>query len=102
MRTSAALKPCSSLSIRPSSAPTTTIWPPCTATSRTRFFYTLGGSLEHYSLFGVQTSPRAGVSFYALRPRNGVFSGTRILFNFGEAVREPTLTEQIGSLYDVS
>ena len=27
---------------------------------RQRFFYTLGGSLEHYSLFGVQTSPRAG------------------------------------------
>ncbi|MGB6721213.1 MAG: TonB-dependent receptor [Terracidiphilus sp.] len=64
-----------------------------------RFFYTLGGGLEHYSLFGVQTSPRAGVSFYALRPRSGVFSGTRILFNFGEAVREPSLPQQDGSLY---
>ncbi len=64
-----------------------------------RFFYTLGGSLEHYSLFGVQTSPRAGVSYYALRPRHGIFSGTRILFNFGEAVREPALTDQFGSLY---
>jgi iron complex outermembrane receptor protein/vitamin B12 transporter len=64
-----------------------------------RLFYTLGGSLEHYSLFGVQTTPRAGVSFYALRPRSGVFSGTRILFNFGEAVREPSLPQQDGSLY---
>jgi iron complex outermembrane receptor protein/vitamin B12 transporter len=64
-----------------------------------RFFYTLGGSLEHYSLFGVQTSPRAGVSYYALRLRNGVFSGTRILFNYGDAVREPALTDQFGSLY---
>ena len=66
---------------------------------KTRFFYTLGGSLEHYSLFGVETSPRAGVSFYALKPRNGIFSGTRILFNYGDGVREPTLTDQDDSLY---
>jgi len=64
-----------------------------------RFFYTLGGSLEHYSEFGVQTSPRAGVSFYALRPRKGVFSGTRLLFNYGDGVREPTLNNEFGSLY---
>jgi vitamin B12 transporter len=64
-----------------------------------RFFYTLGGSLEHYSLFGVQTSPRAGFSLYVLRPRAGIFSGTRIQFNFGDAVREPKLTDQDSSLY---
>jgi iron complex outermembrane receptor protein/vitamin B12 transporter len=64
-----------------------------------RFFYTLGGSVERYSLFGTQFSPRAGVSFYALRPRKGIFSGTRVLFNFGDAVREPALTDQFGSLY---
>jgi vitamin B12 transporter len=66
---------------------------------KNRFYYTLGGSLEHYSLFGVETTPRAGVSFYALRPRNGIFAGTRILFNYGDAVREPTLTDETGSLY---
>jgi iron complex outermembrane receptor protein/vitamin B12 transporter len=64
-----------------------------------RFFYTLGGSVMHYSLFGVQTSPRVGLSYYALRPHNGAFSGTRILFNFGKAVREPKLTDEEGSLY---
>ncbi len=63
-----------------------------------RFFYTLGGSLEHYSLFGTQALPRAGVSCYLLRPRSGVFSGTRILFNFGDAIREPSLTDQFYSL----
>ncbi len=66
---------------------------------KSRFFYTLGGSLEHYSLFGVETSPRAGFSLYALKPRNGIFSGTRIVFNYGDAVREPALTDQFGSLY---
>ena len=65
-----------------------------------RFFYMLGGGLEHYSLFGTKTTPRAGLSFYAMRPRHGVFSGTRILFNYGEAVREPTLPEQDESLYN--
>ena len=70
------------------------------AISSSDSFYTLGGSLEHYSLVGVQTSPRAGFSFYALRPRSGVFSGTRIQFNFGDAVREPKLTDQDGSLYN--
>jgi vitamin B12 transporter len=66
---------------------------------KNRFFYSLGGSLEHYSLFGVETPPRAGVSYYVFRPRSGVFSGTRLLFNYGEADREPTLPEQDGSLY---
>jgi iron complex outermembrane receptor protein/vitamin B12 transporter len=67
---------------------------------RQRFFYTLGGSLENYSLFGVQTSPRAGFTYHVLRPRSGIFSGTRIQFNFGDAVREPKLTDQDDSLYD--
>jgi vitamin B12 transporter len=64
-----------------------------------RFFYTLGGSLEHYSLFGTQTTPRAGFSYNVLRSRSGPFSGTRILFNYGDAVREPKLTDEFGSLY---
>ncbi|MGA8041650.1 MAG: TonB-dependent receptor plug domain-containing protein [Terracidiphilus sp.] len=67
---------------------------------RNRFFYTLGGDLEHYSLFGTQTTPRAGLSVYAMKPRSGIFSGTRVLFNFGDAVREPSLTDQFYSLYN--
>jgi vitamin B12 transporter len=66
---------------------------------KNRFYYTLGGGLEHYSVFGVQTTPRAGLSYYVLRPRSGVFSGTRVLGNFGEAVREPSLAQQEESLY---
>jgi iron complex outermembrane receptor protein/vitamin B12 transporter len=67
---------------------------------KNRFYYTLGGSLERYSLFGTQTSPHAGLSLYVLRPRQGIFSGTRILFNYGDAVREAKLTDQLYSLYD--
>jgi iron complex outermembrane receptor protein/vitamin B12 transporter len=67
---------------------------------KSRFFYTLGGSLEHYSLFGTETSPRAGLTYYVFRPRSGIFSGTRVLGNFGDAVREPALTDQFYSLYN--
>jgi iron complex outermembrane receptor protein/vitamin B12 transporter len=67
---------------------------------KNRLFYTLGGDLLHYSEFGTQTTPRASASFFALRPRKGVFSGTRLLFNFGDAVREPSLTDQFYSLYN--
>ena len=67
---------------------------------RGRFFYTLGGDLEHYSLFGTEGTPQAGFSLYAMKPRSGVFSGTRVLFNFGDAVREPSLTDQFYSLYN--
>ena len=67
---------------------------------KNRFYYTLGGSLEKYSLFGTQTSPHAGVSYEALRPRKKIFSGTRILFNYGEGVREPKLTDEDESLYN--
>lgn len=66
---------------------------------KSRLFYTLGGSLEHYSEFGTAASPRAGLSFYAIKPRPGAFSGTRILFNFGDGVREPKLTDEFSSLY---
>ena len=68
---------------------------------KNRFYYHLGGSLEHYSLFGTETSPNAGLSYYLLRPRSGHFNSTRLFGNFGDAVREPKLTDKFGSLYEL-
>jgi iron complex outermembrane receptor protein/vitamin B12 transporter len=67
---------------------------------KSRLFYTLRGSVEHYQLFGSIFSPNAGLSYYLLRPRAGVFSGTRLTFSFAQGAREPALTEEFGSLYD--
>jgi iron complex outermembrane receptor protein/vitamin B12 transporter len=67
---------------------------------KNRFFYTVGGSVEHFTIGGTQLEPRVGLSGYALKPRKGAFSGTRILFNFGDAVREPSLTDVFYSLYN--
>jgi len=66
---------------------------------KSRFFYHLGGSLERYSEFGTETAPAGGFSVYALKPRKGIFSGVRIFFNYGEANREPALTDEFNSLY---
>jgi len=68
---------------------------------KNRLFYTLGAAIEHYQLIGKGISPHAGLSFYALRPRKGVFSGTRLYASFSQGIREPKLTDEIGSLYDV-
>lgn len=68
---------------------------------KNRVFYTLRGSEEHFQLFGNSFSPNAGLSFFALRPRAGVFSGTKLNVSFAQGVREPALTEQFGSLYNV-
>jgi iron complex outermembrane receptor protein/vitamin B12 transporter len=65
-----------------------------------RLFYTLGADEEHLQLIGNSFSPHAGMTFYALRPRPGVFSGTKLNFNFSKGVREPKLTDEFGSLYD--
>jgi vitamin B12 transporter len=92
------------------SEPNSAFYPPISATNyvyqagmhgdfKGRVFYTLGGSVEQYSLFGVQGTPRIGLAWNALKPRKGAFSGTRVLFNFGDAVREPKLTDEDGSLY---
>lgn len=68
---------------------------------KNRFNYHLGGSLEHYSLFGTQTTLNVGLSYYLLRPRSGYFNGTRIFGSFGDGVREPKLTDKFSSLYEL-
>jgi iron complex outermembrane receptor protein/vitamin B12 transporter len=68
---------------------------------KNRLFYTLRGSVEHYQIFGNDFSPNAGLSIFALRPRPGIFSGTKLNFSFAQGVREPALTEEFGSLYNV-
>jgi iron complex outermembrane receptor protein/vitamin B12 transporter len=65
-----------------------------------RFFYTLGGDEQHIDQLGDSFSPHIGTSFYAMRPRNGKLSGTRFNFSFSKGIREPKITEQLGSLYD--
>jgi iron complex outermembrane receptor protein/vitamin B12 transporter len=65
-----------------------------------RVFYTLGGDEEHSELIGNGFSPHAGVSGYALRSKHGIFSGTRLNFNFSQGEREPSPKDAFSSFYN--
>jgi iron complex outermembrane receptor protein/vitamin B12 transporter len=64
-----------------------------------RIFYSLGGGIQKNQLYGTEGTPRIGVSFYPVRPGKGFAHGTKINFNFAKGVKEPSLSDQFGSLY---
>lgn len=65
-----------------------------------RLFYSLGGGIENNAVFGVAVTPRTSLAYYMARPTNsGVFSGTRLRFNFGKGIKEPSITSETQSLY---
>jgi iron complex outermembrane receptor protein/vitamin B12 transporter len=66
-----------------------------------RLFYSLGADVQHYQLIGNGVTPHAGLGFYAMRPRNGIFSGTRFNGSFSQGIREPKVTDDFGSLYSL-
>jgi iron complex outermembrane receptor protein/vitamin B12 transporter len=68
---------------------------------KNRLFYQLGGGIEKNHVYGVEGTPRASVAYYLQRPGAGVIHGTKLNFNFAKGVREPSLSEQFGSLYEV-
>jgi vitamin B12 transporter len=65
-----------------------------------RVFFSLGGGIQKNQIYGTQGTPRAGVSWYAVRPGKGIAHGTKLNFNFSEGVKEPTIDDQFGSLYN--
>jgi iron complex outermembrane receptor protein/vitamin B12 transporter len=65
-----------------------------------RLFYTLGGGVEDNTVFGVAGTPRASLAYYLVRPgSSGIFSGTRLTFNFAKGIKEPSIYYQNNSLY---
>ena len=67
-----------------------------------RLFYTAGAGLENNSVFGFAGSPRASLAYYLAKPRDqGILNGTRLVFNFGKGVNEPSIYYETNSLYDL-
>jgi vitamin B12 transporter len=65
-----------------------------------RLFYTLGCGIEDNAVFGVAGTPRASLAYYLVRPGgSGVFSGTRLSFNFAKGIKEPSIYYENNSLY---
>ncbi len=65
-----------------------------------RLYYTAGSGLENNSVFGFAATPRASLAYYLAKPHeHGIFSGTRLVFNFGKGIKEPSIYYQLNSLY---
>jgi iron complex outermembrane receptor protein/vitamin B12 transporter len=66
-----------------------------------RLFYVLGSGIEANDLYGKALTPRASVAYYALRPDASRFlSGTKLHASVGKGVEEPSVGDQIYSLYN--
>lgn len=69
---------------------------------RSRFFYTAGVGVDDDAVFGVAASPRVSAAYFLVRPHDGTFfSGTKIRSSYGQGIKEPTITQQVDSLYGV-
>ncbi len=65
-----------------------------------RLFYVIGSGIESNDVYGKALTPRASVAFYAIRPDSSrVFSGTKLHASFGKGVEEPSVGQQVSSLY---
>lgn len=65
-----------------------------------RLFYTAGSGIENNAVFGVAATPRASLAYYLLRPsQSEFFSGTKLMVNFGKGILEPTIPQELNSLY---
>ncbi len=68
-----------------------------------RLFYTVGSGLERNAVFGFAATPRASLAYFIAPPKQtGVFNGTRLAFNFGKGIKEPTIGQEANSLYRVA
>jgi vitamin B12 transporter len=69
---------------------------------RNRLYYNVGSGIENNGLFGLAGTPRASLAYYLVRPSAaGFFSGTKLHVSFGKGIKEPTISQQTSSLFDI-
>ena len=67
-----------------------------------RLYYNVGSGIENNGLFGVAGTPRASVAYYLARPSAaGWLSGTKLHASFGKGIKEPTVSQQGSSIFDI-
>ena len=67
-----------------------------------RFFVTGGVGFEDNAVFGHETVPRLSLAFYARQPSLiGPFGETKLMFNIGEGIKAPTVSDDRSSLFAV-
>jgi vitamin B12 transporter len=69
---------------------------------RNRFYYNVGSGIENNGLFGLAGTPRASLAYYLVRPSaGGWLSGTKLHASFGKGIKEPTISQQASSIFDI-
>ncbi len=69
---------------------------------RNRLYYNIGSGIENNGLFGIAGTPRASIAYYLVRPSAaGWLSGTKLHASFGKGIKEPTISQQGSSLFDI-
>jgi iron complex outermembrane receptor protein/vitamin B12 transporter len=69
---------------------------------RNRLYYNVGSGIENNGLFGVAGTPRASLAYYLVRPSaTGWLSGTKLHVSFGKGIKEPTISQQASSIFDI-
>jgi vitamin B12 transporter len=69
---------------------------------RNRFYYNVGSGIEDNGLFGLAGTPRASLAYYLVRPSTKTWlSGTKLHASFGKGIKEPSVFQQTGSLFDI-
>jgi vitamin B12 transporter len=69
---------------------------------RNRFYYNIGTGLEDNGLFGFAATPRASIAYYLARPSaSGWWSGTKLHASFGKGIKEPNISQQTSSVFDI-
>jgi iron complex outermembrane receptor protein/vitamin B12 transporter len=68
---------------------------------RNRIFYSLGGGIEKNAVFGVEATPRLSLAYYPFPSSSGFFGTTKLNFNFGHGIKEPSIFDETNSLFDL-
>jgi vitamin B12 transporter len=69
---------------------------------RNRLYYNVGSGIENNGLFGLAGTPRASLAYYLVRPSaTGWLTGTKLHASFGKGIKEPAISQQASSLFDI-
>jgi vitamin B12 transporter len=67
-----------------------------------RLYATAGAGFDDNAVFGFVASPRVSLAFYLRQPAaNGFFSDTKLTFNYGRSIKEPSIFDAGFSLHSI-
>jgi vitamin B12 transporter len=67
-----------------------------------RFYATAGVGFDENAVYGFAATPRVSLAYYLRQPSAGTFFGdTKVTFNFGTGIKEPSIFDAGSSLFSV-